>query len=128
MASTSRRAVFTGLGIMSPIGLDPASFWEALRAGKSGVRPITSFDASALPIRFGGQVPGFDAKVYIDKKERKSLKMMSRSIQLAVAAAERALDDSGVNKEQLDPTRFGVEFRRRPDRQRAGGAGRGVAA
>ena len=110
MASPSRRAVLTGMGVISPIGLDKAAFWEALRSQRSGVRPITSFDASALPTRIGGQVIDFDAKNYVDKKERKGLKMMSRSIQLAVAAAQLALDDSQVDKAKLDPTRFGVEF------------------
>ncbi len=110
MASTTRRAVITGLGIVSPIGLDVASFWEALCQGRSGVRSISSFDASGLPIHLGGEIVGFDAKNYIDKKERKSLKVMSRSIQLAVAAAQLALDDARVDKQQLDPTRFGVAF------------------
>ena len=54
MASSSRRAVLTGIGLVTPLGFDPDSFWEALRAGKSGVRPISNFDASALPVRIGG--------------------------------------------------------------------------
>jgi 3-oxoacyl-[acyl-carrier-protein] synthase II len=110
MASSQRRAVFTGIGILSPIGLDPQSYWDSLSAGRSGIRAITAFDASALPVRIAGQVPNFDAKKYIDKKERKSLKMMARTIQLAVAAAQAALDDSGIDKTKLDRTRFGVEF------------------
>ena len=91
MASSSRRVVITGLGVISPIGLDKAAYWEALCTSRSGVRPITSFDAAALPCRIGGEVVGFDAKDYVDKKERKSLKVMSRSIQLAVAAAQLAM-------------------------------------
>src|SRR5713101_4268361 len=110
MASSSRRAVITGLGVISPIGLDKAAYWESLCTARSGVRPITSFDPAGLPCRFGGELVGFDAKEYVDKKERKSLKVMSRSIQLAVAAAQLAMDDCGVDKSQLDPTRFGVEF------------------
>jgi 3-oxoacyl-[acyl-carrier-protein] synthase II len=110
MASSSRRAVITGLGIVSPIGLERSSFWNALREGRSGIRAIQSFDASSLPSRIGGEIEGFDAKNYVEKKERKSLKVMSRSIQLAVAAAQLALDDSAIDKTQLDPTRFGVEF------------------
>jgi 3-oxoacyl-[acyl-carrier-protein] synthase II len=110
MASSSRRAVITGLGIVSPIGLDCSSFWNALREGRTGIRPIRSFDASSLPSRIGGEIEGFDARNYVEKKERKSLKVMSRSIQLAVAAAQLALDDSAIDKTQLDPTRFGVEF------------------
>src|SRR5262249_7274893 len=110
MASSSRRVVITGLGIISPIGLEKVAVWEALGASRSGVRTITSFDPSAFPCRIGGQILDFDAKNYVDKKERKSLKVMSRTIQLAVAAAQLAIDDSGVDKGQLDPTRFGVEF------------------
>jgi 3-oxoacyl-[acyl-carrier-protein] synthase II len=110
MATISRRVVITGLGVLSPLGLDLAGYWQALQAGRSGVRPIDGFDVSALPSRIGGQVVGFDARNYIDKKERKNLKSMSRSIQLAVAAAQLALDDSGVDKARLDPTRFGVDF------------------
>jgi 3-oxoacyl-[acyl-carrier-protein] synthase II len=110
MATSPRRAVITGLGIVSPIGLDKAAYWQALSAHQSGIRPITGFDASALPTRIAGEIKGFDAKKYIAKSERKSLKIMSRTIQLAVAAAQLALDDAKVDKEKLDPTRFGVEF------------------
>jgi 3-oxoacyl-[acyl-carrier-protein] synthase II len=110
MASSSRRAVLTGIGVLSPIGLTVDSYWAALRAGQSGVRPIRAFDAAGLPTRFAGELVGFDAKEYVDKKDRKSLKMMARTIQLAVAAAQRALDDGAVDKQRLDPTRFGVAF------------------
>jgi 3-oxoacyl-[acyl-carrier-protein] synthase II len=110
MASSTRRAVLTGLGIVSPLGLNKEAYWEALRAGRSGIRSLTCFDTSALPCRIGGQITEFDAKQFIDKKERKSLKVMSRTIQLAVAAAQVALTDSGVDKAQLERTRFGVEF------------------
>src|SRR5438445_5889643 len=110
MAPSSRRAVVTGLGMVTPIGTGKAAFWEALSSRRSGIRPLTAFDASALPCRVAGQIDGFDAKQYIDKKERKSIKVMSRTIQLAVAGAQLALDDAGVDKAQLDPARFGVEF------------------
>jgi 3-oxoacyl-[acyl-carrier-protein] synthase II len=102
--------VITGLGVISPIGLDKASFWDSLRSQRSGVRPITSFDPSSLSTRFAGGIVGFDARNYVEKKERKNLKVMSRAIQLAVAAAQLALDDSRVDKARLDVTRFGVEF------------------
>jgi 3-oxoacyl-[acyl-carrier-protein] synthase II len=110
MRSSSRRAVITGVGVVSPIGLDAASFWESLRGGQSGVKPIQSFDTSGLPVHFGGEITGFDDKRYVEKKERKSLKVMARTIKLAVAAAQLALDDGRVDKARLDPTRFGVEF------------------
>src|SRR4051812_6245578 len=108
--SSSRRAVLTGIGVACSIGMDPHSYWQALCSGRSGIRSISLFDASGLPVRFAGEIAGFDAKQYIDKKERKSLKVMARSIQLAVAAAQLALDDGNVDKQALDPARFGVEF------------------
>jgi 3-oxoacyl-[acyl-carrier-protein] synthase II len=110
MAASSRRAVLTGLGVITAIGQDPTSLWDALRGGRGGIRTISSFDASALPTRFAAEVPDFDAKKYLDKTARKSLRVMARTIQLAVAAAQLALDDSKVDKAALDPTRFGVEF------------------
>src|SRR5262245_592853 len=103
-----RRAVLTGIGALTPLGLDLVSIRAALRAGRSGVRPIRTFDTSALPVRFAGEVDGFDAKQYLDKKDRKRLNMMSRTIQLAVAAAKLALDDACLDAAALDPTRFGV--------------------
>src|SRR5262249_40415938 len=110
MGSSRRRAVITGCGAVTSIGISAQAYWEGLAAKRSGVRQITGFDVSALPSRIGGEVLDFEAKQYIDKKERKSLKVMSRTIQLAVAAAKLAMDDSGVDKEKLDKTRFGVEF------------------
>jgi 3-oxoacyl-[acyl-carrier-protein] synthase II len=110
MSSTSRRAVITGLGVLTPCGLDVPTFWGALVGGKSGIGPITAFDASALACRIGGEIPTFDARNYVEKKERKSLKVMSRTVQLAVAAAQLALDDAKIDKARLEPTRFGVEF------------------
>src|SRR5205823_9831158 len=110
MAASSRRAVLTGIGVLNPLGLTPAAYWDGLTSGRSGIRAIQSFDTSGLPVRMAGEIPTFDAKQYLDKKERKSLKVMARTIQLAVAAAQCALDDSGVDKANLDPTRFGVEF------------------
>ncbi len=110
MAHAARRAVLTGIGVLTSIGTGPAAFWDALLQGKSGIRPIRGFDTSGLPVRFGGEIPDFDAKNYLDKKDRKSLRMMARAIQLAVAGAQLALDDAKVDKEKLDLTRFGVEF------------------
>ena len=59
MAASSRRTVITGIGVLSPIGLDAASFWRSLLEGRSGIRPIRAFDASALPVRFAGEIPDF---------------------------------------------------------------------
>jgi 3-oxoacyl-[acyl-carrier-protein] synthase II len=90
--------------------LGVAAFWESLAAGRSGIRRIQNFDPSGLPTQFAGEIQNFDAKEYIDRKERKSLKMMARPIQLAVAGAAVALKDGGIETSRLDPTRFGVVF------------------
>jgi 3-oxoacyl-[acyl-carrier-protein] synthase II len=105
-----RRTVLTGLGLVTPLGLNTAASWDSLRAGTSGIRPLQSFDVKNLPVRFGGEVLGFDAKTYIAKEGRKQIKVMARGIQLAVAAAQVAMDDGKVDKDKLDPTRFGIEF------------------
>ena len=108
--TSSRRAVLTGVGVVAPIGLDAASFRRSLREGRGGVHAVRSFDASALPVRFGGEVVGFDARNYLEKKDRKRLNVMVRTIQFAVAAAQLAMADAAVDKESLDPARFGVVF------------------
>jgi 3-oxoacyl-[acyl-carrier-protein] synthase II len=110
MPPSSRRVVITGLGLITPVGLDPASFWRSLLEGRSGIRPIKSFDTSSLPVRIAGEIEKFDARDFVEKSQRKGLRMMARPIQLGVAGAQRALDDGKVDKAKLDPTRFGVEF------------------
>lgn len=110
MASTSRRAVITGCGAVTPAGISAPTFWEALTQSRSGIKPIQNFQVGSLQTRIAGEIRDFDAKQFIDKKDRKSLKVMSRTIQLAVAGARLALDDSGVLTAPLDRTRFGVEF------------------
>ncbi len=110
MASSSRRTVITGLGLLTPIGSEVDTFWRSLLEGKSGIRPIRSFDVSAMPTRIAAELDDFDAKLHVEKSQRKSLRMMARSIQLAVACAQRALQHGTVDRSKLDPTRFGVEF------------------
>jgi 3-oxoacyl-[acyl-carrier-protein] synthase II len=113
MASSSRRAVLTGVGVVSPLGCDLATYWDRLRAGHSGVCPIPLFDPSGLPVRIAGVVPDFDAKSFFDKKDKqagKNLKIMTRSIKVAVAAAQVAMADAKLDKDKVDPTRFGVDF------------------
>jgi len=110
MVVSLRRAVITGIGSLNSLGNDGPSFHKALIEGKSGIKPITLFDASSLPIRFAGCIPDFDAKNYVDKKDRKALRVMARTIQLAVSGAQCALNDSKVDKNKLDHTRFGVIY------------------
>lgn len=107
---SSRRAVITGLGVLNPLGLNLDTFWESLCAGRSGVRRLRSFDPTPLPVQFGGEIDGFDARNFLEKKERKRLRMMPRTMQLAVGAAHLAFTDSGLERGKLDPTRFGVIF------------------
>lgn len=103
-----RDVVITGIGVVSPIGIGREAFWKGLVEGRSGVGPITSFDATELPVRFGGQIHDFDPKLYV--RPRKSLKVMSREIQLGFTAADLALIDSGLPEAGVAPERFGVIF------------------
>ncbi len=100
-----RRVVVTGLGIVCPLGNDVPSFWEAVKAGKSGVGPITLVEASDLAVRIAGEVKNFDPSIRIDPKEARK---MDRYTQLAVYAAMEALEDAGLKKEDLNPERTGV--------------------
>jgi 3-oxoacyl-[acyl-carrier-protein] synthase II len=102
----SREVVITGLGVVSPIGIGKSAVWESLRSGQSGVRPLTLFDASALPIRIGSEVRGFNAKAM--GVPRKSIKVMSRDAQFGVAASILACQDAGLNGGVLAPERLGV--------------------
>jgi 3-oxoacyl-[acyl-carrier-protein] synthase II len=103
-----REIVITGLGVVSPLGIGREAFHEQMQAGLSGIRPITAFDASALGVRFGGQIVDFDPKLYV--RPRKSLKVMSREIQMGFAAADLALVDAGLPTGSVEPDRFGVVF------------------
>ena len=99
-----KRVVITGLGPVSPIGLGASTFAEAQRAGKSGVGPITHFDASTLRAQIAGEVHD-DLSPYIEAREAKKL---DRYVQLALAAAELAVKDSGISKEDLAGERTGT--------------------
>ena len=105
-----RRVVITGLGLVTPLGRDVDTFWGNLMGGRSAVGPMRGIDPTHLPSRIAAEIPDFDAKSYVDKNQRRSLKMMARPIQLAVAAAQAAIDQGKVDKGKLDPTRCGVEF------------------
>ncbi|MBI3408211.1 MAG: beta-ketoacyl-[acyl-carrier-protein] synthase family protein [Planctomycetes bacterium] len=110
MALSSRRPVITGLGVISPLGLELGSFWDALREGRSGVRRLEGFDTSGLPVHIGGEVTAFEPRNYLDKKDRKRLNIMVRTFQFVAAASQLALQDAQVDKEKIDPARFGVVF------------------
>jgi len=100
------RVVVTGLGVISAVGNDVASFWQALKAGKNGVGPITTFDASKFDSRIAGEVKGFDPGFY--GMSSKDLKRMDKFVQYAVAAATQAIKSSGLDLNKEDRTRIGV--------------------
>lgn len=108
--ATSRRIVITGIGPITPLGSDLDTVWKTILTGQGAVRTIRSFDTAGLPTRIAAEIEGFDAKQYVEKSQRRSLKVMARTIQLAVAAAQVALTHGQVDKSKLDPARFGVEF------------------
>jgi 3-oxoacyl-[acyl-carrier-protein] synthase II len=95
----------TGVGLVTPLGIGTEVTWDAIRAGKCGIGPITQFDASAFSCRIAGEVKGFDPAVYIEKKE---IKKMGRFIQFAIAASECALQHSGLKVSPEDAERVGV--------------------
>ena len=98
-----RRVVITGFGAVTPIGLDASSTWEAAVAGRSGIGFIESFDASGYPVRIAGEVRGFDPSALVPAKEARR---MDRNVLLAVAAAQEAWDEAGI--EEFDPARVGI--------------------
>jgi 3-oxoacyl-[acyl-carrier-protein] synthase II len=107
MVST-QEVVITGLGVVSPIGIGSDSFWKSLVHGHGGVRPLTALANSDLPVKFGGEILDFDPKRYVTP--RKSLKVMSREIQLAFASAELACQSARLETGAIDPDRLGVVF------------------
>ncbi len=100
-----RRVAITGVGMITPVGLDTEKTWEGLINGKSGVGPITQFDDKTIPTQIAGEVQGFDPALYIDQKE---IKKMDRFIHLAIAASQMAMDDSGLKITPENADRVGV--------------------
>ncbi len=101
--------VITALGAVSPLGIGREAFANALWQPRSGVGPITSSDPTGLQVHLAGEVRGFEAKQLIAKQHRKSLKIMSRSMQMGVVAAQEAWDAAGL-QDQADPDRVGAVF------------------
>lgn len=103
--SKRKRVVVTGIGALTPLGLSMAETWEGLLAGRSGIAPITQFDASDFPVRIAGELKGFDPRNYIDFKEARR---MARCSQVAIAAAQAAISDAGLALPLADEERVGV--------------------
>ncbi|HET6250724.1 MAG TPA: beta-ketoacyl synthase N-terminal-like domain-containing protein [Tepidisphaeraceae bacterium] len=112
----TRRVVITGIGIISPIGIGAAAFWENLVAGKVGVKRIAAFDPSGFESQIAGEVPAFKIGDYVPKSYRKATKVMARDIELAVVAADDAFKDAGLHSKAyaenstLDSLRFGCNI------------------
>src|SRR3954468_15182249 len=100
-----RRVAVTGVGAVTPLGLDVPSSWRAALAGESGIGWISTFDTDGLPVRIAGEVTGFDPTQVVSPKEARKLE---RNVLLGVAAGREALRDAGVHG--YDPTRVGIVF------------------
>lgn len=102
---SKRRVVVTGLGMVSPVGLDVPSSWEAILAGKSGAAPVDTFDTTGFPVTFAAMVKGFDITNYLSAKEARK---MDTFIHYGIAAAVEAIRDSGLEVTEENATRIGV--------------------
>jgi len=100
-----RRVVVTGLGALTPLGNTADEFWTALTQARSGIGPITRFDASTYPTRIAGEVRNFDPLRYVEKKEARRL---DPYLQYAIACAAMAVEDASLDPARVDGTRFGV--------------------
>jgi 3-oxoacyl-[acyl-carrier-protein] synthase II len=113
-----RRVVITGLGVVCPLGLALEDVWRGLRGGQSAIAPVTSFPTAGLPLHHAAEARCFTGDIAefgpldADRKKaiRKGLKVMSRESQMAVAAAQRALHDTGAAATHHPPERFGCVF------------------
>jgi 3-oxoacyl-[acyl-carrier-protein] synthase II len=101
----SRRVVVTGVGLLTSVGIGTEATWQSLLAGKSGIRRITAFDATAFSCQIAGEVEGFEPGRYIEKKE---IKKMGRFIQFAIAAADCALSSAALHIGPDEAERAGV--------------------
>ena len=102
---TRRRAAITGVGLVTPLGNDTATTWDALCAERSGVAPIASFDASGFSVRIAAEVKGFDAAAVIG--DRKLLKFANRYQSFALVAADEAMRDAGIAPDERTAPRWG---------------------
>src|SRR6266702_2404561 len=104
--NNDRRVVITGLGTITPLGNELETFWSNLKNGVSGIRRIEAFDTSGYDCQIAGEVRDFDPKSFF--RNAKDIRRTDRFAQLALAAAKRALEDSGIDLEKMRRDRFGV--------------------
>ena len=102
-----RRVVVTGLGLICGVGRTVQEVWQGLLAGRSGMAEIKAFDLTGHPVRFAAEVKDFDPLIFIDKKEARK---MGRFIHFAIAAAQEAMDHSGLKIDESNRDRFGVHI------------------
>ena len=102
-----RRVVITGMGTVNPIGNSVAESWEAVHAGKCGIAPITRYDTAGLKVKLAGEVKNLDLETLLGKPE---CKKMDRFTQLALAASDQAVADSGLDRERENLDRCGIIF------------------
>lgn len=103
--SSASRVVITGLGVTTSLGIGVDPFWKNILAGKSGVSPITSFDASGFTTRFAAEIKDFDPQLWMERKEAKR---MDRFVQFTIAATRQAMADSGLHITPENAHRVGV--------------------
>jgi 3-oxoacyl-[acyl-carrier-protein] synthase II len=102
-----KRVVVTGMGAITPLGNSVNDYWNGLINGVSGADMITQFNASKFRTKFACEVKGFDPTQYLDKKEARKI---DRFTQFALVASDQAMNDAGLNKENINPDRIGVIF------------------
>jgi 3-oxoacyl-[acyl-carrier-protein] synthase II len=111
-----RRVVITGIGVVSPLGIGTATFWNNLLDGQVGIRRLDLFDPSGFPCQLAGQLPAYKIGDYVPKSYRKATKVMARDIELAVIAADDAFKDAGIQSKAyvetpaFAPERFGCNI------------------
>ncbi|MBN2581043.1 MAG: beta-ketoacyl-[acyl-carrier-protein] synthase family protein [Pirellulales bacterium] len=118
MSSPPKRVVITGLGVISPLGSSPEALWDGLRAGCSGVGPLSCLPADATPVKYAAEARQFTGEIDnfgpLDKEQKKAIrkgsKMMCRECQMGVAAAQLALADAGLTLGKTDVDRTGISF------------------
>ncbi|MCX5916315.1 MAG: beta-ketoacyl synthase N-terminal-like domain-containing protein, partial [Deltaproteobacteria bacterium] len=101
------RVAVTGVGVVSPIGTGREAFWRSLVFGRSGVGPVTHFDASSYSCRYAAEVNDFQATDFISPK---SARRLSRGTQFAIVSTQKAIEDANLDLSKVDPYRVGLSY------------------